>query len=217
MIERINSHKTVLVKPDELTVLFFGKTGVGKSSTLNTLFGLNWATDHAVACTKEPQFSYLDSSYYKSFPYKRVRVVDIPGIGESLADDEKYTPYYEEWIPQTDSLVWVTQADTRAYKRDEIFLNKLMPLFHSSLFLIVALNKIDCLGVDEGQKPFNIELKKPSEDQMRQIPEKIDDIYRIFQGSINGKVIFDKTQIIPYSSIYSWGLESLKSKILTRS
>jgi len=51
-----------LLKSDELTVLFFGKTGVGKSSTLNALFGLNWATDDAVACTKEPQLAYLDHS-----------------------------------------------------------------------------------------------------------------------------------------------------------
>jgi predicted GTPase len=36
------------------TVLFMGKTGVGKSSTLNSLFKLNSETDHSVACTKKP-------------------------------------------------------------------------------------------------------------------------------------------------------------------
>lgn len=202
---------------NELTVLFFGKTGAGKSSTLNALFGLNWATDDAIACTKEPQFTYLDTSQYPDLPYEQVRVVDLPGIGESLTDDERYMPYYEEWIPQTHSLVWVTQADTRAYKRDEIFLSKLIPLFQPSLFLTIALNKIDYLGVDEGEKPFNLELGEPSEDQLRQIPEKLEDVYGIFKSAINGKVIFEKTQIVPYTSIYQWGLQSLKTKILRMS
>ncbi len=205
-----------LLKPDELTVLFFGKTGVGKSTTLNSLFGLNWATDNAVACTKEPQIAYLEPSHYTGFPYGQVRVVDLPGIGESLTDDEKYMPYYEEWIPQTHSLVWVTQADTRAYKRDEIFLNKLLPLFQPSLFLVVALNKIDCLGVDDGEKPFNLERGEPSEEQLRRIHEKIEDVWGIFKSAINGKVIFEKNQIIPHASVHGWGLEKLKTKIFTR-
>ena len=140
----------------------------------------------------------------------------MPGIGESLTDDETYMPYYEEWIPQTHSLVWVTQADTRAYKRDEIFLTKLLPLFQPSLFLVVALNKIDCLGVDEGEKPFNVERGEPSEAQLNRISEKIEDVYSIFQGALNGKVGFEKEQIIPHTSVYGWGLDNLKTKIFTR-
>ena len=205
------------VKNDRLTVVFFGKTGVGKSSTLNAVFGLNWATDNAVACTKKPQFANLDIFDYLDFPDQQVRVVDLPGIGESLRDDQKYMAYYKKWISQADSLVWVTQADTRAYKRDEIFLKQLKPFFKPSLFLIVALNKIDCLGVYEGEKPFNIEGGEPSEDQFRLIPEKIDDVYGIFKSAVDGKIIFEKNQIVTYTSVYGWGLENLKRKILTRS
>jgi len=113
------------VKNDRLTVVFFGKTGVGKSSTLNAVFGLNWATDNAIACTKKPQFANLDIFDDLDFPHQQVRVVDLPGIGESLTGDQKYMAYYKKWISQADSLVWVTQADTRAYKRDEIFLKQL--------------------------------------------------------------------------------------------
>jgi predicted GTPase len=141
----------------------------------------------------------------------------MPGIGESLSADEAYLPFYKEWIPKTDSLVWVTQADTRAYKRDQIFLLKLSPLFSPSLFLTIALNKIDYLGIDEGQKPFNIEEGIPSEDQLKRLPEKIDDIYNIFSSVVSQHLTFEKHQIIPYTSIYEWGLQDLKTKILTRS
>lgn len=209
------------ISPDieVLTVLFFGKCGVGKSSTLNKLFGLNWATDNAVACTKEPQYALLDSSHFDDFgvSYKQLRVVDMPGIGESLSADETYLPFYEEWIPQAHSLVWVTQADTRAYKRDQIFLLKLSSLFNPCLFLTIALNKIDYLGIDEEEKPFNIEQGKPSEDQLKRLPEKIEDIYGIFNDVVGQSLSFERSQIVPYTSAYGWGLQNLKTKIITRS
>jgi len=204
---------------DVLTILFFGKTGVGKSSTLNKLFDLNLPTDNAVACTKEPHLIDVDPSHYSNLnvPYPQIQVVDMPGIGESLDDDEIYFPFYEEWIPKTHSLVWVTQADTRAYKRDQIFLLKLLPLFSPSLYLTVALNKIDYLGVNEGEKPFDIEQCEPSEDQLERLPEKIEDVYQCFKEAIGENIIFQNDQIIPYTSFYGWGLQNLKNKIITRS
>lgn len=201
-----------------LTILFFGKTGVGKSTTLNKLFGLNWATDDAIACTKVPQSTYLDSSHFDNFgaSYKQIKVVDMPGIGESLSADEIYLPFYKEWIPQAHSLVWVTQADTRAYKRDQIFLLKLSSLFRPSLFFTVALNKIDSLGTDEGEQPFNIEQGQPSKDQLKQLPEKIEDVYSIFKSAVGQNLNFEKNQVVPYTSVYGWGLQDLKTKIITR-
>jgi len=202
----------------EITVVVQGKTGAGKSSTNNKLFYLNLATDNAIACTKVPQIIYLDNSHYEhlNLPYKTVRVIDMPGIGEGIQEDKTYMPFYEEWIPQADSLVWVIQADTRAYKRDEIFLLKLAPLFKSSLFLTVALNKIDLLGTDEGEQPFDLELGQPSVAQLKRLPEKVEDLYNIFKGAIGNQICFEKHQIIPYTSEYGWGLAELKTKILTR-
>lgn len=199
----------------DLTVVSFGKTGVGKSSTLNSLYGLNWATDHAIACTKRPQrakFKTQDSDC----PYKTLRIVDLPGIGESLEAEKQYMPYYRKWVARADTLLWITQADTRAYKRDEDFLEKLAYRFKPSLHLIVALNKIDCLGVYEGGKGFDDVNREPSCDQLKLIPEKVDDIYYIFQKAIGRRIVFEKNQIVPYTSFYGWGLNSLERQILKR-
>ena len=180
---------------DVLTILFLGKTGVGKSSTVNELFELDWATDDAIACTKEPQIAVFDSSELidSNIEYKQVQIVDMPGIAESLSADETYFPFYEEWMPKAHSLVWVTQADTRAYKRDQIFLLKLSSLFKPSLFFTIALNKIDYLGTEENEKSFNFEEGKPSEDQLKRIPEKVDDIYHIFNEVIGQNLSFEKS------------------------
>jgi hypothetical protein len=71
--------------------------------------------------------------------------------------------------------------------------------------------------VYEGEKPFQIETTEPSEDQVKLIPEKVDDIYNIFKEAINGSIIFNRNHIVPYTSFYGWGLEKLKTRILTRS
>jgi hypothetical protein len=199
------------------TVVFFGKTGAGKSSTLNKMFGLELNTDAAIACTKIPEPIVVSRSTHKNLPLEQIRVVDMPGIGESVEADKVYTPFYEKWIPLADSLVWVTQADTRAYKRDQIFLTSLLPLFHSSLFLTIALNKVDCLGVDEGQQGFDIHLHQPSEVQLKLLPEKIENIHSIFNEVIEERFSFTKTDVLPYSAFYNWGMQNLMTRILTRS
>lgn len=202
----------------DLTTIVFGKTGVGKSSTLNALFGLSLATDDSIACTKEPQPINIEYSHCKDLilPYGNITVVDMPGIGESVDKDEEYMVFYKEWIPKANSLVWITQADTRAYKRDEIFLSKLAPLLNPSILLTVALNKIDCLGVNEDEQPFDNIRGKPSIDQLKQLPEKVEDIYSIFKNAVGDNFFFEKEHIVPYTSMYGWGLQNLKSKILTR-
>jgi uncharacterized protein len=198
------------------TVVFFGKTGAGKSSTLNQMFGLALNTDDAMACTKEPEPIILSRTTHKELPLEQIRVVDMPGIGESLEADKIYWPFYEKWMPLADSLVWVTQADTRAYKRDQIFLMDLMPLIHSSLFLTIALNKVDCLGVDEGEAGFDTHSCQPSAAQLKLLPEKIDSVYRLFKEVIGEHLNFEPTDIVPYSAFYNWGVQNLITKILTR-
>lgn len=205
------------LKNEIFTVVFFGKTGAGKSSTLNRIFGLKLETDAAVACTKAPTPILISRSMNPDLPMEQVRVVDMPGIGESLEADQIYLPFYETWIPLADSLVWVTQADTRAYKRDQIFLENLSHLFHPSLFLTIALNKIDCLGVDEDKLSFDVNLHQPSKAQLELLPEKVENIYGIFSEAIKKRVLFERTDILPYSAFYNWGIQNLMTKILIRS
>lgn len=194
------------------TIVFLGKTGVGKTTTINHLFDLDWNTDNVVACTKKPQVAniYIVNNDYK---YK-IRVVDLPGIGESIEEDLRYMKFYRQWVAQANTIVWITQADTRAYKRDQIFLKKLLGLCSSSISIILALNKIDCLEVKKNQEPFNFNTCLPSVDQKKMIQEKIEDIYQVFSNVISPKILFNKDQIIAYTCIYNWGLNDLKIKLL---
>ncbi len=205
------------VYPDNkpgITVVFLGKCGAGKSSTLNALFDLGLATDAAKACTVAPAAHFLDP--VRERLGRSVRVVDLPGIGESLAADEHYQAFYEEWIAQADVLVWVTQADTRAYKRDQIFLFKLRSFFKKDMRFLVALNRVDHLGfgdVSEGNA-FDAMRPKPSDEQVSLIAEKISDLLSVFKEVLAGAVVFERSQIVPCTASFGWGIDDLKNEVL---
>jgi len=120
------------------TVVFLGKRGVGKSSTVNRLFALSFATDPAVECTRKPNQHRLflaDGTFY--------RVVDMPGIAANLDSDRRYVRYYRHWLGRADVIVWITQADVRAYKQDERFFLTYTPAVHPATRLVLGISKID--------------------------------------------------------------------------
>jgi uncharacterized protein len=182
-----------------------GKTGVGKSTTINSLFEQNLETDNAIACTKSENIVVLNNTFAPNLPYNQLQIVDLPGIGESIETDEEYQSIYKKWASKSNTLVWVTQADTRAYKRDQIYLSKLIMFVKPSLKFIIALNKMDLLVNELSQVNYLLnEISKT----------KKEDIFTIFKDIIKDKLIFTIDQIIPYSAIYKLGLDNLKIKML---
>lgn len=195
-------------------LLVFGKTGVGKTTTLNKLFELQWRTDHAVACTDKPTVRLLTHQNCPGL-LKPLQVVDLPGIGESLAKDDEYWPYYTEWIPRADRLLWITQADTRAYKRDELFLIRLMGMFKPTMRLTIGLNKADCLGADDGSERFDNSRERLTDAQFKQLPAKLDDVFALFNAVLAGCSALDRDDIVPYSATSGWGFGRLRQLFFT--
>jgi predicted GTPase len=75
-----------------------GKTGVGKSSLCNALFGAEVARiDDVRACTRDV------AKFLVSLSEKQgIVLVDVPGIGETTARDAEYAGLYKQLIPQLD-------------------------------------------------------------------------------------------------------------------
>ncbi len=81
----------VNIEVHPLTIANFGQTGTGKTSLSNALFGVNWRTDYAVACTQtvtKYQGKMLpEISQGKDFTWQ---LCDTPGVGESEYADEQH-------------------------------------------------------------------------------------------------------------------------------
>jgi len=66
---------------------------------------------------------------------------------------------------------------------------------------------------EEGVLGFDYEKLKPSEDQLIQLPLKIEDVYKIFSKEIAPLCEFKSDNIIPFSADFKWGNDKLKLKI----
>jgi uncharacterized protein len=186
----------------------FGQTGTGKTSLSNALFGLNWSTDYAVACTQIvtqhegkmlPEFSKGKDLTW--------RLCDTPGVGESeYADDEHFEHIYQTFH-RADVILWVVQADTRAFAEDQKAILRLtnnkqkVPKAH----YVIAINQIDRVYPEN----WDIENNMPSPEQSSIILEKINLICERFSNYLP----IEKNQIIPCSVAQNYGLNHLVNAI----
>jgi len=190
-----------------LTAIFLGKTGAGKSTTINYLFGTSLKTDPAVACTQNPYISYVPDEQSAKYC-----IVDLPGISESIEADKLYFKFYKKWISKADLIIWLTQADTRAYKQDELFFLRTKKYFKPDVKLVIGLNKVDTL---ESGESTSMEEKFLSEIFSKNVQEKIIDLHNIIGSAISDRYILQRSDIIPYSSIHNYRITDFKQKILS--
>ncbi|WP_169304716.1 GTPase family protein [Chloroherpeton thalassium] len=177
-------------------VAFFGKTGYGKSTTVNSFFGNSiLKTSDIAACTRECQ-----SLDFELSPNCYLSLADFPGIGESEYRDHEYLEMYSNFLSTSTVIVYVIRADTRDYSIDESAYKKVFSTHAHSKKAILALNYCD--KVEPISRQY---LAHPNSEQLKNIDKKIDVVNKIF-SPINA--------IIPYSAETSWNMNTLAKAIV---
>lgn len=102
-------------------IAFLGKSGVGKTTTINNLFNASLKTSHTLVGTKDAQVNEFTLETGGT-----LSVVDLPGYGRTLKEDAEYEAIYHEILPECDLVLLVLQADTRDFADDEEMITNLM-------------------------------------------------------------------------------------------
>lgn len=150
----------------EPTVGVFGKTGVGKSSLCNALFGADVCPISDIeACTRKPQEVLLGTGE------KGIKLLDVPGVGESQERDKEYAELYKALLPKLDLILWVVKADDRAMASEERFFNEIFrPLLNNNSPFFFIVNQVDKI---EPFREWDVENREPGPQQNKNISNKI--------------------------------------------
>lgn len=108
----MDHYKEVKEKPVRIGVI--GKTGAGKTTTVNNLFQAEFVTSRTVVGTTEAQ--YED---YRLPDGGTLTIVDMPGYGRTLQEDESYKKIYLQELPKCDIILIIIQADSGDLKDDQ--------------------------------------------------------------------------------------------------
>lgn len=172
----------------------FGKTGVGKSSLCNALFGQKICEISDVeACTRDAKEVILNMDG------NGIKLIDVPGVGESTTRDEEYGKLYSELLPNLDLVLWLIKSDDRALASDENFYkNVVKPHIDDGKPFFFVLNQVDKI---EPFREWNEEKHEPGPKQFQNIHRKIDDIAKFFDIA--------PSRVIPVSANEKYNLTKL--------
>ena len=207
VMDALNSEITE--RPFRVAVI--GQSGVGKSTTLNSVFGLkNYTSNVAEGTTdiEEKKFEMRDGF--------SLSIYDMPGIGYDIDKDAEYEKMYAKILPDCDVIVYIINAHSKDIGEDcRILREVVLPVCNTNQIkdnLILAFNKIDTIG--EMQDPNDPELRwntrdnLPTEKLKKAIKVKLSDLTDklIDENLIGGKDSIEPHQVVFYSAIYNYNL-----------
>lgn len=196
------------IKTSPPTIGVIGLSGVGKSTTINTLFKTSLPVSDTVACTRN--FESMDfqlsfkSEDAKSLALNRatIRVVDAPGLGEDIENDKKHLKMYQKNLPNCDVILWILAARNRAVALDQMYIEKLKK-FHKKM--IFGINQVDLVEPINWNKRINL----PSEEMESNIGIIIEDRKQKIQNSIKENI-----RIMGFSAKCGYRLEQLFNMLI---
>ena len=177
----------------------FGKTGAGKSSLCNALFGKDICPiSDIAACTRETQQVRLNISG------KGMTLLDVPGVGESGDRDTEYDALYRQWLPKLDLVLWIVKADDRALAVDEDFFKRLVkPYLDVGKPFFVVLNQVDKI---EPFREWDEKARQPGSRQAANIKGKCRMVAGFFGLPLG--------QVLAVSAAEKYGLVELVDAII---
>lgn len=184
-------------------IALVGETGVGKSSTINALFGADRPTSFIRPCTTDPE------KVRKIFDGGKgnVTLLDMPGLGHSISQDKIHYENYRKSIPECDVVLWIFQSNAKTMTNAQVNLQRMV---HEGVLkperLVVGINKVDVIPATD---PWVADFNLPSESQLKSISE-----YEEMVGERLREIGIDiGCNVVSYSAVRRYNLHGLFSSM----
>jgi uncharacterized protein len=184
-----------LDRPTHIAVI--GKTGVGKTSTINALFGTDWKISHVRAATKEEQVFIYEGER------GRLKISDLPGFAEDIDTEDLYREIYTRVLNECDVALLILKADARDMMEVQRFLRDVVSKSLNNLVkrIVVGLNQVDLVQPGKWLDGPNL----PSREQEKSIETIIKERVK----SIRKVCAVKPSQVIAYSAVKRYRLVHL--------
>lgn len=196
-------------------VAIIGESGVGKSSTLNSLFNAGVDISHTQACTQEANEIRvpLGSMLARQMKIDTVEaslgdliVYDMPGLGEGFSARDQHLATYDDVLRRVDAAVWILDAPVRSIEFAQTEMARLDKAL--TTHMTFALNKVDAVypGETAWYNPANL----PSPEQEGNIKLRMADVER----KVREALPHWRGQVIGYSAKRRFNLPQLFAAML---
>lgn len=188
--------KGIFDNPPKVAII--GKSGVGKTSTINNLFSANEYVSDIYRGTTE--------AVVKRFPLKgglNLDVYDMPGLGDDIDKDKEFEAMYKDVLPKCDIIIYVLEVLDGSFGEDlRILKDVVLPSGQNNTEkIIIALNKVDMIGANEGIG-WDYRINRPNSRQKELIEEKLSDVQR----RLTKVLPVQKDRIVCYSALKKYQL-----------
>lgn len=208
-------------KPFKVAVI--GQSGVGKTSTIQSVFGVKPSSTNNIRAVAEGTRDVEEKIFDIEDGFS-LSIADMPGLrNDILKDDKIYIPLYKEILPGCDLIVYIIDAHAKELGVDiKILRDTVIPICQEAGItknIIIAINKIDAIGesfpeyLTNKEYHWNRKENKPTEVLANLIEERLRDIHRrlIKEGIYD---YIDIKQSPAISAVYAFNMQGFLDAIL---
>ena len=211
------------IRKKPFKVAIIGQGGVGKTSTIQSVFGVKPTKSNKIKSVEEGTTDVEEKVFDIEDGFS-VSISDMPGLKNDITKDEKvYIPLYKSILPGCDLIIYVIDAHAKELGIDiKILRDTVIPICREAGItknIIIAINKIDTIGQSFPEYKTNKEYhwdrveNRPTETLSHLIDERLHDIYRRLTKE-NILEYIDIKQTPAYSAVYAYNMRGFFEAIL---